>query len=143
MQILKSTYTTLSVFLCFFMLIMTSCEHSKIIAPEQSEATLAKVQNDIFSPKCAVSGCHVPGTFAPIPLRTANESYTRLVGVASSQKPNLNRVTPNEPDDSYLIQKIRGASGISGGRMPLNSSALSSSEIDLIREWIENGAENN
>ncbi len=48
-------------------------------------------------------------------------------------------VAPNEPDNSYLIRKMEGTPGITGNRMP-PSGSLPQSEINVIREWITNGA---
>ncbi len=53
------------------------------------------------------------------------------------------RVDPGKPDDSYLVQKLRGSSSINGGRMPLGAPPLAADEISGIVEWIENGAREN
>jgi hypothetical protein len=65
-----------------------------------------------------------------------------LVGEFSGQNGQsaVMLVAPTDPDDSYLIQKLDGAGGITGGRMPLNRAALPQSDIDLIRDWILDGA---
>jgi len=78
-----------------------------------------------------------------MPLRNVNESFRNLVGVASVQIPTLNRVQPNDADDSYLIRKLEGGPGIAGGRMPLGRAPLSNEEISAVRQWINNGALNN
>jgi len=44
------------------------------------------------------------------------------VNVATNELPNLKYVVPGEPANSYLVQKLMGASGISGARMPLIST---------------------
>lgn len=126
------------------MLSFVACEQDKTLEPDNSEqATLSTIQASIFSQSCGVSGCHVPGGAGLMPLRTAQESFQNLVGVASIQKPDLDRVTPNDPDNSYLIQKLEGAPGIVGERMPFGRSPLAQEQIDLIREWIADGAQNN
>ena len=63
------------------------------------------------------------------------------VGVASWEQPALNRIEPAASDRSYLVRKITG-SGIVGDRMP-PGGALSPQEIDVIREWIDDGARDN
>jgi hypothetical protein len=65
------------------------------------------------------------------------------VNVASLEKPSLLRVKPGDPDNSYLIQKLEGAAGISGSRMPLGGPFLDRETIDKIRSWIQDGAPNN
>jgi hypothetical protein len=67
-------------------------------------------------------------------------SYDQLVGVPSVEVPELLRVDPGQPDDSYLVMKIEGAPGITGGRMPLGLSPLSAKQIATIRAWIADGA---
>lgn len=61
-----------------------------------------------------------------------------LVGVASDQDAGLQRVNPGNPDISYLIQKLEGTAG-SGQQMPPNN-ALPQADIDVIRQWISDGA---
>lgn len=60
-----------------------------------------------------------------------------LVGVASDQDANIQRVNPGNPDISYLIQKLEGSAG--GQQMPPNN-ALPQADIDVIRQWITDGA---
>jgi len=62
------------------------------------------------------------------------------VGVQSVQDPNFDRVTPGNPDDSYLIMKLEGDPRITLDQMPKNGPPLSQAEIDVIREWIQRGA---
>ncbi len=47
------------------------------------------------------------------------------------------------PGRSYVIDKLQGTNLCGGGQMPLRGAALPSSQIDLIRAWICNGAPNN
>lgn len=56
------------------------------------------------------------------------------------EKPELLRVNPGNPDESYLIHKLEGREGIVGSRMPLTSPPLSEAELELVRKWIAGGA---
>ena len=67
-------------------------------------------------------------------------AWSNIVGVASAEMPNLNRVTPGDPDNSYLIMKLEGNPAILGNRMPDGGPYLSQAEIDVIRRWIRDGA---
>jgi hypothetical protein len=71
-------------------------------------------------------------------LDSAN-SYALLVGVASDEEPSLQRVEPGDPNNSYLVQKLEGTAA-TGGRMPLNGTPLAQADIDVIRQWIAEGA---
>ena len=55
----------------------------------------------------------------------------------------LNRVTPGNAENSYLIHKLDGRSGIVGDRMPTNGPFLTPAQIDVIEQWINDGARNN
>ncbi len=70
----------------------------------------------------------------------AANSYALLVGIASGERPNLLRVAPGDPNNSYLIQKLEGTAGI-GERMPAGLPALPQADIDVIRQWITDGAQ--
>ena len=107
--------------------------------PPAFAAVFSAIQANVFTPTCATAGCHA-GVGAPqgLVLNAAN-SYTLLVGVASNEVPAVQRVAPGDPDNSYLIQKLEG-SAASGERMPLNGTPLPQSSIDIIRQWITDGA---
>jgi hypothetical protein len=66
-------------------------------------------------------------------------SAANLVNVTSAQAPPLQRVTPGDPNNSYLIQKLEGTASV-GARMPAFSPPLDQATIDAIRDWISNGA---
>jgi hypothetical protein len=68
-------------------------------------------------------------------------SYALLVGVASTEQPNVVRVAANDPDSSYIIRKLQGTPGISGQQMPFGGPYLPQSTIDIIRQWIIDGAQ--
>ena len=105
--------------------------------------TLSQLQSAIFTPRC--SGCHTGlGSSLPgVQNLTAGNTFASIVGVASIEQPALKRVAPGDPDHSYLVQKLEGAAGISGQRMPLGGPFLTQSEIDQVRAWIAQGALNN
>lgn len=108
-----------------------------------SAATLNALQASVFTPTCAVSGCHTGPAGNNLPagmdLSTADASFANLVGVASLQQPALLRVAAGDPDSSYLLQKIEGTAA-SGSRMPLGSGVLDPALVNDIRQWIADGA---
>lgn len=105
------------------------------------QPTLLSIQDNVFTPFCA--GCHTgpagPGLPAGLDLSSLTMSFMSLVGVASQQDPGLNRVTPGDPDASYLIHKLEGTAPV-GGQMPLFGQPLQQPTIDTIRQWISDGA---
>src|ERR1700722_12239057 len=103
-------------------------------------AYFQSIQDNVLTPIC--SKCHI-GASAPEGLQLdAAHSYNLLVGVPSNEQPGVLRVKPGDPDDSYVVRKIEGEAGISGGQMPLGETPLPQGTIDAIRQWITNGAPN-
>jgi len=62
-----------------------------------------------------------------------------LVNTASEEVPALLRVKPNDPDNSYVIDKLEGTQTV-GGRMPAGGPFLDQVTIDQVRAWIASGA---
>lgn len=106
---------------------------------QTNSVTLASLQQNIFGAIC--TACHT-GSNAPRGLRLDSEenTYAFLVSRTADEVPELMRVNPGNPDASYLIRKLEGASGIVGGRMPLGGPYLSQTQINTVRDWIANGA---
>ncbi len=108
--------------------------------------TLSMLQGQIFGPTCAVAGCHTGPTSNTLPsgmnLTSAANSFSALVNVTSLEVGSLNRVTPGDPDNSYLVQKLEGTQAV-GVRMPLGGPFLNQVQIDMVRQWIADGALNN
>lgn len=117
------------------------CERAKPLETDDS-VSFSTIQENVFNSSCALSGCH-RGPASPEGLDlSAGNAYENLVGVASEQVPELDRVDPGNPDDSYLIIKLEGGDRMADGsaRMPRGREPLPEDQIDLIRTWIEKGA---
>jgi hypothetical protein len=108
-----------------------------------AQVSFASIQSSIFTPTCAVSGCHNASSSQAGLVLASGQAFGNLVNVASTQRSSLNRVTPNDPEASYLVKKLRGDSDISGSRMPLGGTALTSAQLNSIIQWIQSGAPNN
>ena len=101
--------------------------------------TLADVQAMVFTPTC--TACHFVGGPAPFSLENELNSYNNLVNRPSFRPPWL-RVEPFNSEDSYLVHKVEERPGIIGQRMPPPPvPPLSQAQIDLIRGWIDAGAD--
>ena len=102
-------------------------------------ADFQSIQDNVFTPIC--TKCHA-GASAPEGLQLdSTHSYALLVGVASTEQPSVLRVEKGDPDSSYIIRKLQGSAGISGQQMPFGGPYLPQSTIDVIRQWITNGAQ--
>jgi len=106
--------------------------------------TLTQIEAEVSSPICAA--CHTGPTSSTLPsgmdLTSTAASFAALVDVASIQVPALDRVEPGDPDNSYLIHKLEGTQSV-GTRMPQGGPFLDQATIDMIRQWIADGAPNN
>ncbi len=109
--------------------------------PIDPSATFTRVQNEIFTPTCAVIGCHDPIGRQSQLLLTSGNAYANIVNVPSVEMPSLPRIKPGDPQSSYLYRKITGA-GITGDRMPQAGPPLSDAQLSLVRDWIRRGAPN-
>ena len=96
----------------------------------------------IFDRNCS---CHLTVSAPQGEVLQAGSSYDSMVNVPSTEQPSILRVKPGEPDNSYLVIKIDDnvpdvSSRRSGDRMPRGRPPLTPGEIDIIRQWIAEGA---
>jgi hypothetical protein len=92
----------------------------------------------VFTASC---GCHVPGGPSPFSLQ-AGSSYGNLVNVQSiGACAPLKRVLPRDTSSSVLYKKVSGTD--CGTQMPRGGTPLPSTTIQLIQDWINQGARNN
>ena len=124
----------------------TSPAVSITVSNAVAATTLTELQTLVFTPKC--SSCHdgsnAPGGALPgsQDLR-AGHVYASLVGVASLEMPAVQRVKAGDSANSYVVQKLEGAAGIGGARMPFGGPYLDQATIDKVKSWIDSGAPNN
>ncbi|MEX2399237.1 MAG: carboxypeptidase regulatory-like domain-containing protein [Rhodothermales bacterium] len=121
-------------------------------------ATLTLVQNEILTNACAV--CHNdPPNFTDIDMDLSSGlSHISLVDVDAEELNSGKRVAPSDPAASYVIDKIENANLSSldcanfpqgdarencGENMPPPNGGLTATDIDDIKEWISNGAQDN
>ena len=104
-------------------------------------STLAALQQTVFGAHC--TGCH-NGTGPNLPnsmnLTSASATASALINVTSLQNPPMKRVSPGDPGNSYLIQKLEGTAPF-GLRMPFGGPYLDQATINQVRDWIQAGAE--
>lgn len=101
-------------------------------------------QSDIFpiftSASCTASGCHGSGQ-GGLTMTSSSVAYGNLVNVASPTSGEI-RVIPGNSGDSYLVKKLEGTAAF-GVRMPFGGAPLSSTDLQNIKNWIDQGAKNN
>ena len=108
-------------------------------------ATLSSIQTNIFDASCATSSCHSSTSQSGGLSLASGESFSNLVGVGANGA-DIMRVTASDSTQSYLINKLEGTQthvGGSGAQMPQGRTALTTDQINTIKDWIDAGALDN
>jgi hypothetical protein len=148
---LRSFYLCASAFVIFASL---ACDEklSSLAGPTPSlQPSFASIQAEIFEKsdsagRSACTNCHSNTGRNPSGGMNLNHdtAYDQLVGVNARTKAGAIRVIPGDPENSYLVKKLEGASGISGNRMPNSGPPyLTEGQILIIKRWIALGAPRN
>lgn len=120
----------------------TGCKDDVITGPDGSPSdvvfpdSLVSYRDHVqvlFNQTCAIATCHEGST----PAGDLNlTSYTNtMFGVNGAPI-----VFVGNPDASPLVMRIQGTAGV---RMPLNRNPLNQNQINGIRKWIQEGAQDN
>lgn len=98
------------------------------------------IQNEIFTTTCAQ--CHGgTGSGAANLMLTDGKSYADLVGVESVKEPGVMRVMPGKADES-LLYRILSTDESASWHYDHSVEVVSTVRLDLIKNWINNGASN-
>lgn len=125
---------------CVLSILVVSCGDSST-GPDNGEEepplepTFSNVLH-IFEDNCA--SCHVGSRTSGVRL----DSYDSVIGSVGEQY-GEEVVQPGNAAGSPLVDKIESSNPEHGERMPQGQSPLSADQIALIKEWINDGAENN
>lgn len=109
--------------------------------------TMTNVQVEIFDKSCGrFLGCH-QGAAPAADLNLEAPARAKLQR-ASVQRPERLLVVPEDPEASFLMDKLLGRGlpvGIPGGsvRMPPSSPSIEAERLELVRAWIAAGALDN
>lgn len=123
-------------------LLLLACSGNKDSSGETAvEPTLGNVQAQVFNLSCGYSTCHDASAGGGLSL-AEGESYASLVGGAAHGDPTKTLVIAGDPDNSYLMMKLSRDGDIVGDPMPPGAS-VESSQLELVRGWILDGAPNN
>lgn len=105
-------------------------------------STFLGLHTYIFSQRCNQPACH-DGTFEP-DFRTVQSAYNTLVYhpvVKNYDTGALDyRVTPGDPQNSMIFHRLTINNPPNFERMPSSGLPLPQSQIDLISNWISDGA---
>lgn len=102
------------------------------IVTETPQISYAQQIQPIFTASCGGSQCHIGGTANGLSL----SNYTSLMQGGNSGAV----VIAGNPDNSIIVGRLEGTIT---PQMPFGRDPLSPSQIQLIRDWITEGAHNN
>jgi len=129
------------------MLFAACSKTSNPTSPSSGNVSFSSQVQPILTNNCALSGCHAGQITTPIAINEillSGQAYNNIVNVKSQEMPQYYRVKPFSSDSSYLYMKITGDPRIgTTARMPYGKGPLSSSDIQTIKNWIDQGAQNN
>jgi hypothetical protein len=110
---------------------ITNNDLDKKIIPDKNVSYSQYIQ-PVFNLKCANAGCHEDAT------RSAGLSLTSWANATA----DLSIVVRGEPDNSKLVWAITAQAGISP-MPPIGYPPLTANQINGIKTWIKEGAQNN
>lgn len=102
------------------------------IVTEAPQISYAQQIQPIFNANCAGSSCHIGGNANGLRL---NDHSTLMQGGNSGAV-----VIPGNPDNSIIVRRLEGSIT---PQMPFGRSPLPQATIQLIRDWIAEGAHDN
>ena len=132
--LLVTKTVSLSLFALSLMVAFGACG-----TPAPSEARFSDIRQKVFSEHgCTFSSCHGAGAAAYLNLEQS--PYNALVGVKSTMDPEKTLVVAGKPEESLLHNILKGSVGAIR-QMPVGSQ-LPQDKLDLVRDWIAQGAKN-
>jgi hypothetical protein len=133
----------------FCLLVLAGCGSGRTISAGAASSgpgsttsglSLQKDLQPILTASCAVPGCHAGDSPQEGMDLSSGSAYSNLVNADSVEVAGEKRVKPNDPDHSFLFEKVSQDPPSSGSRMPLGGRPLTPDQIQLIHDWIMQGA---
>ena len=127
----------------------TTCPDGQMTCGSGCSDTLTpdfdSVYNGMISKSCGgFSACHANNPAAlGFDADTAEDFIASAINVPSSQEPSLALILPGDPENSYLIRVLRDPASADlpdGARSMPPGQPLCDEKIDVLAEWIRNGA---
>jgi hypothetical protein len=127
---------------------LVACQPNAEDLQAQVDPLLSDIQFRVFTPSCALVGCHNATSHKGNLVLLDGQSLNQLLNVvASNSKANAEgkiRVIAGNSADSFLFEKLFPPPQGEGGEMPLGASrVISQAAIDAIQLWIDQGALDN
>jgi hypothetical protein len=122
------------------MALADACSSDGSCVPAKKGVKAFRAVQKVFQQNCTL-GCHTTSARqGNLVLDSEDVSYVSLVDrpAAHPEAQGLLRVKSGDPENSYLVQKLRGKGA--GDEMPQGRDRLPDSVIKMVEDWIRRGA---
>jgi mono/diheme cytochrome c family protein len=105
------------------------------LSQAQAESAKAVPANVLEVIKKHCAGCH----WGKSPSNGLNLEPGRIqaaIDAPSKELPAMKIIDTADPEASYLLKKVQGASDIKGGRMPRFRKKLPAADIEILQAWL-------
>jgi hypothetical protein len=131
--------------------LFAACKKTAAIEPayQAPDSSYGLIYNKIFTPTCALSGCHAQedhSSHAHAVTLAGNSAYDALINGATKNSQaataGLKLIIPRDTVKSFLYQKIiySRATHKYGSPMPTGGLKLTANQIEFVKLWIMAGA---
>jgi hypothetical protein len=132
-----------------------ACQKQNTSSQISDKTSFEIIQDNILTPSCALSGCHLSNADASFSqhglVLSKGNSFANLVGKmpknAGANADKLLLVFPGDATNSFLYYKItcdslhnHGNALLYGAHMPMGGGYISRGQVEFIRRWINAGA---
>jgi hypothetical protein len=123
------------------MLVMIACGSGVPEVPPGTPVSYSRHVEPLIVKRCV--GCHTAEEQNAELVLEQGRGYAEMVGRSSAQVPEIELVVPDDSAASYLWMKLdhTAAKGKGMPRILTGSKRLPGRELELIRRWIEDGAQ--
>lgn len=110
------------------------------------DGSFGLIYDKVFTTSCALSACHNGEDGSVSPTLTGEGAFAAIRNAAplnsQAAAAGLKLVKPNNPDESFLYQKLifDSTAYAFGSEMPAGGLSLSADQIAFVRAWIAAGA---
>ena len=135
-----------SAFAAFVVLAATGCDEPED-RPTGEPPEFREVAAIFEASRCATGGCHDATAAQGELSMEGSDAWAQLIDVecadAEADEAGFLRVKPGDSDASFLMTKLTldRVDAALGLPMPPSGERLTDDELDLVRRWIEAGAE--
>ena len=101
-------------------------------------AKLSEVEREVWKASCIFSSCHQGVGASGLSLE--GKTYAKLVNVDAKDARGRKLIVTKDLQASYLYEKLTTNAPQTGTRMP-QGAVIDQQALEMVKSWIENGAQ--